>query len=625
LPNFSGQIGSKGASVGSFQLGAPGDSPAALPAMPTSARPWVAHLYNNDWSFRASLGPLTNRPVIHQVLNSGLQPVTIELPTLNAAIQPGNLIVVTEQGGDATGSAPAGRALYGGIVEDTPDTISAESGWVHQVAITPFVAELGDTYLNKNYSTATDPAQMVRDAINQTTHLRCDSYSVPSTGVTGIYNFTFAPCLEVVNIARLIAGTNWSWYVDAIGKVWFQPINTNGAAMFTVKGGVDYSSRASSGSISGLKNHVLVTGGMPLGASAPAIATYDNPTSQTSYGLRAMNPPINLPTCTDTATLQSVANTVGGLFDRVIRRVTMMLPAFPFRIELGRPGGATMRYFEPSKYPLVESETGSGGYSSTYVVLEVQTDGIMQTVTIGDVPVASVNDLQYEIERITSRVGMANIAQTPFVGQNVTTTPTPAGQPAGSGITLDGSIPAISINDGTRVRIQHGNLSNYTDPNGHTSAAGYGGRVLDSSGNMLWDAIGLIGVMQSGGFAANNSSQALAGSGASNWTDVTGTSFTLTLVRPVRIIYFFSGSAHTSAGTGTGYMRGNIVGFDTTSSLYFGSSGATTSTRWYVSLPGGTFVTIPAGTYTVKMQMAADSGTTLTLNDYFHQVFILGA
>ena len=41
---------------------------------------------------------------------------------------------------------------------------------------------------------------------------------------------------------------------------------------------------------------------------------------------------------------------------------------------------------EGIKNSLAESEAGTGAYSANYVVLEVQTDGIQQDVTIGDVP-----------------------------------------------------------------------------------------------------------------------------------------------------------------------------------------------------------------------------------------------
>jgi hypothetical protein len=412
LPAFSSQLGSQKVQQGLFQLGAAGDAPYKPPSMPTSARPWMAHLYNNDWSFRASLGAIIGtRPVLQQTINSGFQPVTIELPTLNTTIQPGNLIVLTEEGGDATGTAPAGIPVIGGIVEIVPDTLQV-SGWSHQVTITPFVAELGDAYLNKNYTTATDVAQMVRDAVSQTNHLRYTPTSIPNTGVTALYNFNFAPCLEVIDHARLIAGQQWSWFVDAIGVVWFQPINTNAAAMFTVTP-KDYASfQSNGGDISGLKNYCLVVGGTINGVTAAPV-TYNNPTSQTKYGLRAINPPISVPGITDPTTLTNIANTIGGIYDRVINRITIELPIYPMRVLLGQPGGATLRYFSPASYPMAESETGTGTYSPTYVVLAVSTDGIQQTVTIGDVPPAIPADVQYQTSGATRGLIAQPISSTP--------------------------------------------------------------------------------------------------------------------------------------------------------------------------------------------------------------------
>src|SRR5207245_3277905 len=124
LPNFTGQLGSQKAQMGLFQLGAAGDAPYTPPLMPISARPWMAHLYNNDWSFRASLGAIIGqRPQLRQTLNSGFQPITVELPNKNSIIQPGNLIVITEEGGNATGTAPAGEPVIAGWVENVPRTL----------------------------------------------------------------------------------------------------------------------------------------------------------------------------------------------------------------------------------------------------------------------------------------------------------------------------------------------------------------------------------------------------------------------------------------------------------------------------------------------------------------------
>lgn len=601
----SGQLGV--IQQGQWQLGAPGNAPYSPPGMPTSARPWMAHLYNNDWSFRAPLGAIVGtRPVIQQTINGGLQPVTIELPTLNKTIQPGNLVVITEEGGDATGSAPAGQPIIGGTVEQVPDTLDVR-GWKHEITITPFLGELGDAYLNHNYTAATDCAQMVRDAIAQTTHLRCTPISVPNTGVTAIYNFTYATCLDVINTARLVCGVNYSWHVDAIGVVWFQAINTNGKATFTVTP-KDFSSLDSNGGdISGLKNFVLVTGGIPLGSTAPATVTYNNPTSQAQYGLRALNPPLNFPSCTDTTTLQAIANTCGAVFDRVIHNVTLTLPAYSQRILLGQPGGSTLRYFSPSKYSLTESEAGTGTYSSNYVVLDVQTDGIVQTVTVGDVPLTSVSDVQYQLDRIASRVGMAPNAQTAFVGPNIvnsngTQNPTSSG----ARITLDGSVPMISVNDGTYLRAQMGSLASYTGPNGVNSPSQYGFRALDGSGNAIFDSMGLINTFQSLGISGAIGNQNFS---STTLATVTGSTVTFTLSRTGNLLIqgFLTGKV--TAGVNNGVFNINLSGPSAVSNgvCYIGTANFITLFSYL------RVINASPGVYTATFQAGIDVATG-TLN-----------
>lgn len=161
------------------------------------------------------------------------------------------------------------------------------------------------------------------------------------------------------------------------------------------------------------------------------------------------------------------------------------------------------------------------------------------------------------------------------------------------------------------------------DANGHTSPAGLGARVLDANGNLQWDTNGLLGVMASGGFAAASTSQAQAGSGSANWTDITGSTFTLTIARPIRVKYDIMATAQVTAGAGLGYVRGNIVGFGTSADIIYGTA-LSTGFIFFIAMPGGSVITIPIGTYTVKVQLAADSGSTITMSQYFHQIFLLG-
>lgn len=594
--------------------------------MPSLARPWIAHLYNSDWSFRAMLGPLaaardtkSGIPGVRQVLNSGFQPATLELPTLNATVQPGNLIVVTEQAGQGTGSAPDGVPVFGGLVEDTPDAIQSNGQWRHQISVIPFVAELGDAYLNNNYSTPTDVAQMVRDAVAQTNHCRVTPYSCPNTGVLAIYNFSYAQCLEVLDHARLIAGGQWCWFVDAIGVVWFQPINTNGAALFTAKQAVDYNEKQYSASISALKNFVLCVGDIPKGSTTPATATYNNPSSQSQYGLRMLNPPVAVPGITDTGTLQDIANTIGAVYDRVIHRVTLNLPTFGKRILLGQPGGPTMRYWEPAKTSLPESETGSGQYSATYSVLEVQNDGIEQQVVIGETPPSAVSDVQYMVERLTSRVGLSKLIVPPLQGSTKLVTPS---GPGGSGITYDGSIPEITANDPSGfARAQIGNLPNYTDPNGLNSPAQWGFRALDPNGNNIFDSLGLMAVMKSLGLSAVFVNT--GGLTSTAWVAMPGSvTFGFTITRQVNVVFLFLASCYITAGAGQIRARCNLVGQSQSGALKFAGTGTAAIGNGF----GHLYVaSLPAGTYAVQNEYQVDSGVTGFIDQSYVQGFQLGA
>lgn len=149
-----------------------------------------------------------------------------------------------------------------------------------------------------------------------------------------------------------------------------------------------------------------------------------------------------------------------------------------------------------------------------------------------------------------------------------------------------------------------------------------------AAGLPIADSTGLL-VMKSAGFAAN-AGGSYSTANASTWADIGGSSFTITVPQAQRIIYMVFATAHMSAGTGQGYLHGDIVGFDTTAKLFFKNTGASIVTAngfiWYFTGEGGNFLTIPEGTYTVKMQAATDStASTIAVDQFFHQVFLLGA
>lgn len=189
----------------------------------------------------------------------------------------------------------------------------------------------------------------------------------------------------------------------------------------------------------------------------------------------------------------------------------------------------------------------------------------------------------------------------------------------------------FSYSDGTYDRASMGDLAAYTGPNGVASPAQAGFRVIGADGNAIFDSLGLIDVCQSAGFAAAGSAQSFVGAGSGSFADVTASSFTAKIPRDARIDYRIMVTGFTSAGAGSGYIRGKITSldngttFDVTASIIQGTAGNQSGFVWYFTGPGANFATIPAGNYTFKMQAGADVGTTWRCVQFFHQVFIYGA
>lgn len=127
------------------------------------------------------------------------------------------------------------------------------------------------------------------------------------------------------------------------------------------------------------------------------------------------------------------------------------------------------------------------------------------------------------------------------------------------------------------------------------------------------------------GFAAAGNQGAYSTANSSTWTDITNTTFTINGPgRPVQILYLVFATAHLSAAGANGYIRGNIVGYDTTASPFFSSTGASNGFIWYAALGPGKGPLTP-GQYTVKMQAATDNNTfNITVDQFFHHVFQIG-
>jgi hypothetical protein len=72
--------------------------------MPTTALPYIAHVYTNTWQFKRTLGGarlvagqtaggLVSKPSLKMTINGGYQPITLELdaeqPPANVVVDPG--------------------------------------------------------------------------------------------------------------------------------------------------------------------------------------------------------------------------------------------------------------------------------------------------------------------------------------------------------------------------------------------------------------------------------------------------------------------------------------------------------------------------------------------------------
>lgn len=314
-------------------------------------------------------------------------------------IQNGDIIQLTEQGD------PGSAILYTGIVEAVDDETSPDVVR-HQISLAPMVVELGDSYFNQQYTVLTDVAQMVRDAVAATNHLTVQPWSVGDTGVKAIYNFNSTNALEVLNVAKKIAGVNFWWFVDASGLVWFQSATPANPPKLTLKRGSDLNGVHRTVNISGLKNFGRALGGYPTGALVPITSQYNNAVSRKKYGTRTMDPPLLFPTVSDQATLDKIMATAGAAFDRELVTVVLKAPALGTRLTLGIPGGLTARYWEPATDEYPQPSSSSGAVSPNYIAQDIEINGAEQILMVGDVAVAGLADEMFELNRIVQRVGM---------------------------------------------------------------------------------------------------------------------------------------------------------------------------------------------------------------------------
>ena len=130
-------------------------------------------------------------------------------------------------------------------------------------------------------------------------------------------------------------------------------------------------------------------------------------------------------------------------------------------------------------------------------------------------------------------------------------------------------------------------------------------------------------VLASLGYAAAGNQGAYSTANSSTWTDITNTSFTIQVSRTVPIEYRITAFGHLSAAGALGYIRGNIVNYDTSANILFGSTSTTGGFMWYMALSGKGPLT--PGLYTVKLQAATDNNTfSITVDEFFHQIIQMG-
>src|SRR2546428_5452189 len=164
-------------------------------------------------------------------------------------------------------------------------------------------------------------------------------------------------------------------------------------------GGQHYEERTSNGGdIADRINQVPAVGGVPDGGSANVQAVADG-ASQSSLGIRTLDPPIQVPGVTDQATLSAIAAGILGTLDQTWTRVQLKaLPTLAQRVHGSQPGGAMLRYWEPSRNPLPESSAGAG-YVGPFIVQGVEYDGLYQQIEAGNIPVTSQADIDHMVQQ----------------------------------------------------------------------------------------------------------------------------------------------------------------------------------------------------------------------------------
>lgn len=331
--------------------------------------------------------------ILAHIASANSSPITMSDGTTNTPpIQPGYIVQLAEQGGD-------NAILFTGKVESVPINYGEQTGI--QLQLNPIGAEAGYTDMDNSYDDPTELAQMVRDAVALTGHLWCTPQSVPDTGIQETYDFSQTNVADGIDTIRTLASPNYFWYIAPDACVWFQP--TGGAAQYVVKQGQDYNVSNLNVDTEDMRNDITVVGGPIPGTGVPTQAQYYNAASVALYGDRKLRPNPTFPNITNQDSLQTIADNLGIIMDRIYRQCTITLINYPKRVNIGQPGGALLQYWQAQTGPMMEGVLGQGVYSASLVVQQVQHNGPTQIVTIDEQP-TTIDDLQNYLTWLSQRL-----------------------------------------------------------------------------------------------------------------------------------------------------------------------------------------------------------------------------
>jgi hypothetical protein len=142
--------------------------------------------------------------------------------------------------------------------------------------------------------------------------------------------------------------------------------------------------------------------------------------------------------------------------------------------------------------------------------------------------------------------------------------------------------------------------------------------VIDSSGGLL----GVMNLLGSADMSPQN--QSFTTADGATYIDM-GVSVSITLSRRARLLLPWTAPVRVTAGTFFAYMTANV--FDSSLSLIGSADGgliADSRNGGYVSFYAAGSATLNAGSYTVKMQVATDTGLTLGVRSVHLDVYQLG-